>query len=78
MWDATFSLAMMPPPTPPPPPPALIEKYFAVLWMLASLQLTHGDLEPNCVGVSMRGKEGMGAECRTQGREMLPMLAVGW
>ena len=51
-----------------------------------ALPFDHGDLEPDCVGVSTRRGRGVGAECeargvaerRTRGGEMLPTLAVGW
>ena len=42
------------------------------------LPFHHGDLEPDCVGVSTMGGGGGGAERRTRGREMLPTLVVGW
>ena len=45
---------------------------------IRALQFDHRDLEPDCVGVSMRGGGGVGAECRMRGGEMLPMLAVDW
>ena len=43
-----------------------------------ALPFDHGDLEPDCVGVSTRRGRGVGAERRTRGGEMLPTLAVGW
>ena len=42
------------------------------------LPFHHRDLEPDGVEVLMRGGEGVGAECRMQGGEMLLTLAVGW
>ena len=45
---------------------------------ILALSFDHGDLEPDCVGVSTRQGRGVGAERRTRGGEMLPTLAVGW
>ena len=41
---------------------------------ILALPFDHGDLEPDCVGVSTRRGRGVGAERRTRGGEMLP----GW
>ena len=43
-----------------------------------ALPFDHGDLEPDCVGVSTRLGRGVGAECKARGGEMLQTLAVGW
>ena len=76
--DATFSLAITPP---------LDREMFSGsvdAGFVLALPFYHGDLEPDCIGVSTRGgvgaeREGRDvAERRTRGGEMVPTLAVGW
>ena len=66
--DATFSLVIT---------PSLNREMFSSsvdTGFILALPFHHEDLEPDCVRDSTRG----GAERRTRGGEMLPMLAVGW
>ena len=42
------------------------------------LPFHHRNLEPDCVGVSTRGRGEVGAERRMRGGELVPTLAVGW
>ena len=51
MWDATFSLVITP------PLPLNREMFSGSMdaGFVRALQFDHGELEPNCVGVSRRG-----------------------
>ena len=77
MRDATFSLMIT---------PSLDREMLSGsvdAGFVLALPFHHGDHEPDCVEVSMRGGEGEReargvVEHRTRGREMLPMLVVGW
>ena len=47
--------------------------------LVLALPFHHGNLEPDCVGASTRGRGRGGTEqCRTRGGEMLPRLVIGW
>ena len=78
--DATFSLVII---------PSLDQEMFSVfvnVGFILALPFHHGDLEPDCVEVSMSGGGGVGSkrkaqgviELRMRGREMLLMLVGDW
>ena len=67
---ATFSLAIT---------PSLDRDIFSGsvdAGFVLALPFHHVDLEPDCVGVLIKGGGRVGAECKTRGGEMPPTLAV--
>ena len=63
---------------PPPPPDRVMLNGSVDADFVLALPFHHGDLEPDCVGVSTRGGVGVGAEGKMRSGEMLPTLALGW